>query len=89
MFIIVVSDPLMLLQQSMFSHRVSWDGNIAVEGCSDCCMRWYISIDGHECENPGPIDAAIRADLLESGSKLHFTYSHPSLVCVCAMPNDG
>jgi hypothetical protein len=48
--------------------KVAWDGNIAVEGCTDCCMRWYITIDGAECGDPGPIDAAIRADLEESGT---------------------
>lgn len=40
--------------------RIAWDGNMAVEGCSDCCMRWYITVDGVECGDPGPIDAAIR-----------------------------
>ena len=65
--------------------RVAWDGNIAVEGCSDCCMRWYISINGSECEDPGPIDAAIRADLLESGSELTSAITFTSLSCPTCM----
>ena len=55
--------------------RVTWDGNIAVENCSDCCMRWYITINDSECTDPGPIDAAIRQDLLESGSKSSLSFS--------------
>ena len=45
------------------SLKISWDGNVAVIGCQRCCMRWYITIDGEECLNPGPIDVALVQDL--------------------------
>lgn len=43
--------------------KVSWFGNIALEQCSTCCMRWYITIDDTECRNPGPVDAAVQQAL--------------------------
>ena len=43
--------------------KISWEGNIALEGCKFCCMRWYITVDGEECGDPGTIDAAIHQDL--------------------------
>lgn len=39
--------------------RVAWDGNIALNDCNQCCMRWFITIDGQECANPGPVDGAL------------------------------
>ena len=43
--------------------KVSWFGNIALEQCPTCCMRWYITIDDTECRNPGPIDGAVHQTL--------------------------
>lgn len=43
--------------------KIAWDGNIAVESCIDCCMRWFLTVNGEECTNPGPIDGSIRQDL--------------------------
>lgn len=43
--------------------KIAWDGNIAVEGCIDCCMRWFLTVNGEECTDPGPIDGSIRQDL--------------------------
>lgn len=43
--------------------RVTWDGNIALEGCTTCCMRWEVTIAGANCSDPGTIDAAITQDL--------------------------
>ena len=43
--------------------KVSWFGNIALEQCSTCCMRWYITIDDTECRNPGPVDGAVQQTL--------------------------
>lgn len=69
--------------------KVSWDGNIAVENCSDCCMRWYITIDDQECTDPGPIDAAIRQDLLESGTA-QFDLRRPATIAgVCRRSVSG
>lgn len=50
-------------QQDETVLRVAWDGNIALDECNQCCMRWFITIDGEECSNPGPIDAALSQNL--------------------------
>lgn len=64
--------------------KVSWDGNIALRGCMDCCMRWYITLNGEECEDPGTIDAAIRQDLTDGGLTEQFDLHRPaSVVGVC------
>lgn len=33
--------------------RVTWNGNMRITRCDTCCMRWYITIDGEECVDPG------------------------------------
>lgn len=43
--------------------RVAWDGNIALDMCNECCMRWYLTVDGEECADPGPIEAALAQNL--------------------------
>lgn len=43
--------------------RVAWDGNIALDECSQCCMRWFLTIDGEECSDPATIDAALSQNL--------------------------
>lgn len=67
-------------QQSATVLRVAWDGNIGVVGCENCCMRWFITIDGKECSNPGPIDVAIRQDLSELGGNTLFEEYRPASV---------
>ena len=39
--------------------KVSWDGNIGLLDCFSCCMRWFLTVNGEECSNPGPIDASL------------------------------
>lgn len=46
--------------------RVTWDGNIALDECDECCMRWFLAIDGEECTDPGPIDGALAQDIDEN-----------------------
>lgn len=41
------------------SVRVSFNGNIRITNCQDCCMRWYLTIDGEECADPAPVEAVI------------------------------
>ena len=36
--------------------RVIYQGNFYV-GCSTCCKRWFITLNGAECSGPLPIDA--------------------------------
>ena len=43
-------------------------------------MRWFITIDGEECSNPGPIDVAIRQDLSELGVNTLFDEYRPASV---------
>ena len=64
--------------------RVAWDGNIAVIGCDNCCMRWFITIDGQECTDPGPIDIALRQDLTDLDEEDWFDEYRPvSVVGYC------
>ena len=39
--------------------RLTWNGNMRVTNCEFCCMRWYFTINGDECSEPGmtPFDA--------------------------------
>ena len=60
--------------------RVAWDGNIGVRGCSNCCMRWFITINGEECSDPGPIDVALRQDLTEINQANWFDEYRPASV---------
>ena len=62
------------------SIRVTWNGNLAVENCTSCCMRWYVTINGMECANPGPIDAAIKQDLSGVRIPLPFDLHRPASV---------
>lgn len=41
------------------SVKVSFNGNIRITNCEDCCMRWFVTINGSECVNPAPIEAVI------------------------------
>jgi len=39
--------------------RITWNGNMRITRCETCCMRWYFTINGAECSDPGPIDTTI------------------------------
>ncbi len=39
--------------------RVTFNGNIRVTDCHDCCMRWFVTLNGEECANPAPIEAVV------------------------------
>ena len=39
--------------------RLTWDGNMRITRCQNCCMRWLFFIDGIGCTDPGPVDALI------------------------------
>ena len=39
--------------------RVTFNGNIRLTDCHDCCMRWFMTIDGSECVTPAPIDGVL------------------------------
>ena len=41
------------------SLLVTFNGNIRLTDCSDCCMRWFVTINGEECSSPAPIDGVI------------------------------
>ena len=71
------------------SLKVSWDGNVAVLNCTDCCMRWYIAIDGEECQDPGPIDGAIRQDLSDSSVGTFDLYRPISVAGFCRGTNSS
>ena len=63
---------------------------MALEGCSDCCMRWYITINGEECVDPGPIDAAIRQDLAIGFLTVQFDLRRPGTVAgICRGTTEG
>lgn len=41
------------------SLRLTFNGVIRLTGCSHCCMRWFLTVDGEECLQPAPIDAVL------------------------------
>ena len=60
--------------------KIAWDGNIALEGCADCCMRWFVTVNGEECKYPGPIDGSIRQDLTAGRFTVQFDARRPSTI---------
>lgn len=60
--------------------RVAWEGNVAVEDCTACCMRWFITINDEECADPGPVDAAIWQDLTTGPLAQPFDLRRPGTV---------
>eukprot|EP00731_Ephydatia_muelleri_P009476 Em0005g62a len=62
------------------SIKVTWNGNLAVENCTMCCMRWYVTINGMECRNPGPVDAAIKQDLIGARLSVPFDLHSPASI---------
>ena len=43
-------------------------------------MRWFVTVDGEECADPGPIDIAIRQDLTELDMEDQFDDFRPASV---------
>ncbi len=39
--------------------KVSFNGNLRMTNCEDCCMRWFVTINGSKCVSPAPIEAVI------------------------------
>ena len=39
--------------------QVTFNGNIRLTACSNCCMRWFVTINNEECTQPAPIDGVI------------------------------
>lgn len=33
------------------SLRLTWSGDIRLHGCTSCCMRWYFTVNGLECDS--------------------------------------
>jgi len=32
--------------------KITFNGNLRITDCSDCCARWFVTIDGLECSDP-------------------------------------
>ena len=60
--------------------KIAWDGNIALEGCTDCCMRWFVNINDEECADPGPIDASINQDPTAGRVSVQFDTRRPGTI---------
>ena len=45
--------------QSNSALRVSFQGNMRVEGTSSKCNRWYFKFNGNECSGPMTIEAVV------------------------------
>lgn len=41
------------------SIKVVFNGNIRTTNCQDCCMRWFITLNGEECSEPAPVEAVL------------------------------
>ena len=69
--------------------KIAWDGNKALEGCTECCMRWFLTINDDECVDPGPIDASINQDLT-SRPPVQFDTRRPGTITgICRGTTDG
>ena len=55
---IIIQCPFVKRETSSYL-RITYDGDIRLAGCNDCCMRWYFTVDGAECTQPSAIDAAV------------------------------
>ena len=43
------------------SIRVIYNGILRLANCQDCCMRWFITLNGRGCSSPAPIEAIIHS----------------------------
>ena len=55
----VLREVVLIKKANETSLRVSWHGNIRIQGCTHCCSRWFFTIDGKECSSPQSIDAIV------------------------------
>ena len=39
--------------------KITFNGNLRITGCTQCCARWFVTIDGYECSSPGPIEGVV------------------------------
>ncbi|XP_035666747.1 uncharacterized protein LOC118409671 isoform X1 [Branchiostoma floridae] len=39
--------------------RLAYSGGLILANCTECCKRWYFTINGIECQKPGGIDAIV------------------------------
>lgn len=52
------------------SIRVTITSILNLRICVDCCMRWFVTLNGEECTNPAPIEVTVAASDV-SGLSLH------------------
>lgn len=43
-------------KEARTSLRVFYSGNLRINGCTNCCKRWYLTFNGAECSSPLTID---------------------------------
>ena len=60
--------------------RIAWDGNKALEGCTECCMQWFVTINDEECVDSGPVDASIHQDLTAGRLSVQFDTHWPGTI---------
>ena len=39
--------------------RVVYMGNLRIQGCTNCCKRWYFTFNNTQCDNPATIDGSV------------------------------
>ncbi|XP_019639047.1 PREDICTED: uncharacterized protein LOC109481009 [Branchiostoma belcheri] len=50
--------------------RLAYSGGLILANCTECCKRWYFTINGIECQKPGGIDAIVMK-MGHEGNMLH------------------
>ncbi|XP_066271707.1 uncharacterized protein [Branchiostoma lanceolatum] len=50
--------------------RLAYSGGLILANCTECCKRWYFTINGVECQKPGGIDAIVMK-LGHEGNMVH------------------
>lgn len=43
------------------SVRATFNTNLNLFSCEECCMRWFVTLNGEECTDPAPIEAVVAA----------------------------
>ena len=80
-FLLLFQDCAFNKLQSNSALRVSFQGNMRVEGTSSKCNRWYFKFNGNECSGPMTIEAAVHNWWPSSSN--HHLYHHRSFEGYC------
>eukprot|EP00058_Branchiostoma_floridae_P024149 XP_002609639.1 hypothetical protein BRAFLDRAFT_123559 [Branchiostoma floridae] len=59
--------------------RLAYSGGLILANCTECCKRWYFTINGIECQKPGGIDAIV----MKMGHQGNMVHQHQQFEGFC------